>query len=759
MCPSIPKSVVRGLVAFATLLLPLPVVAQDYPPFGDPEDWAMYDRYLSEKSELLAQGRLGPNWLDGGGRFWYASRMDDVITLVEPATGAAEPLIDLERLKAALALIDVDVSPDSRLPFQSLSLLQEDQVARIRVAGSSFDVDLISYELTAVPEEEGTASTSEGLPGPLAPDGSKVAFLRDGNVWIHFLGEGREVQLTSDAEEFLRYTISGGWARIGAPWSPDSRYLVLERSDRRDMGRTPVVDWLSPDEEVTYSTRYSELQDSLPQEILYWDSETGEVTQVDLPRTQNGQAQLTVLGWRPDSSRLFMGRSTPAARSIEVFDVHIPDGAPRLILSETGPILPQAGGFKVLEDGFLWASDRDGHRHLYRYDTDGRLLAKLTDGEIWVEDDVEAVDEDTGWVYFRAYADPDRPYDMQFCRVRLDGTGYAVLTTGRGRHDVTLSPDRTYFLDEHSTRQRPPRTDLRRTDGTFVRILAEADIDLLRQRLGWVDAEEFVVKAADGETELWGALFKPYDFDPSKKYPVVINVYTTFYTSYSSGFLGGNSRDYAQLGFITLRLAFRGEHGSRSRGFAASLYGRVGCCEHEDAAAALTQLAADRPWMDLDRVGVFGGSWGGYHAARFLLMKPELFKVGIAERAWMDPADLGSMEVWMGSREENPSGYAQLSSLPLASRLEGKLLFVVNLADASGAVSSTFRMIDALIREGKPYDLLVVPDVGHLHGESGTRGQVAADYVWERQMPAYLVEHLIGPDRSGSEERRGSGRR
>jgi dipeptidyl aminopeptidase/acylaminoacyl peptidase len=226
---------------------------------------------------------------------------------------------------------------------------------------------------------------------------------------------------------------------------------------------------------------------------------------------------------------------------------------------------------------------------------------------------------------------------------------------------------------------------------------------------------------------------------------VVIIIYTTFWPQFSPSFeTGGNPRQYAQLGFITLRLALRGEYGARDRAFAAALYGRIGCCEHDDVAAALSQLAADRPWMDLDRVGVLGGSWGGYHAARFLLMRPDVFTVGIAERAWMDPRDLGSMELWMGMPEDNPEGYEQLSNLPFADRLEGRLLFVLTMADWGGTVSSTLRMVDALIRAGKPFDMLVVPGVEHLYHRSGERGEIADHYVWERQMPAYLVEHLIG---------------
>jgi dipeptidyl aminopeptidase/acylaminoacyl peptidase len=706
----------------------------------------MFDRYLEQQGKYNGGRGLDPHWVDDGRRFWFHARdSGDVVMLVDPTSNTAAPLLDVARVRSILRGAGVEGIPDTGLPFESLELHDADSVVRIGTVAGTFDLDLGTFRLSGAPDRPAEPQARMPPGSVRSPDSAKTVFLRDGNVWVRLLEMDREIQLTFDAEEFLRYSVSGGWARIRTPWSPDSRYLVIERSDRRELGKTPIVDWLSPEEDVSFVSRYSELQDDIPQELLYWDAATGALAAIALPAVTSGGDAVTVLGWRPASTELLVGRVLPGVRRREVLAADLVSGRVRTVLLEVGDIVPQAGAFTMLDDGFLWASDRDGHRHLYRYDYDGQLKAQLTAGDLWVVEDIDAIDVSSGWVYFRAYADPDRPYDMHFCRVRLDGTGYSVLTSQEGRHNVTLSPDMQYFLDEHSSITRPWQTDLRRVDGTYLRTLTRTDMQGLRKELRWIDAEEVVVKAADGTTDLWGALFKPYDFDPSTKYPVVIIIYTTFWPQFSPSFeTGGNPRQYAQLGFITLRLALRGEYGARDRAFAAALYGRIGCCEHDDVAAALSQLAADRPWMDLDRVGVLGGSWGGYHAARFLLMRPDVFTVGIAERAWMDPRDLGSMELWMGMPEDNPEGYEQLSNLPFADRLEGRLLFVLTMADWGGTVSSTLRMVDALIRAGKPFDMLVVPGVEHLYHRSGERGEIADHYVWERQMPAYLVEHLIG---------------
>jgi dipeptidyl aminopeptidase/acylaminoacyl peptidase len=190
-------------------------------------------------------------------------------------------------------------------------------------------------------------------------------------------------------------------------------------------------------------------------------------------------------------------------------------------------------------------------------------------------------------------------------------------------------------------------------------------------------------------------------------------------------------------------MSFRGEGWARDRAFRTAFYGRTGCCEHDDAAAVLEQLAAERPYMDLNRVGVLGGSRGGYNAARFILMRPDVFKVAVSDRGAMGPGE--HWEPFLGTREENPEGWAQASNIPLADRLVGELLLIQPSDDHF--FDHTMKMADALIRAGKEFDMLIVPGVGHRYDQAGERGRVADEYVWEWRMMAYLVEHLQPKER------------
>jgi dipeptidyl aminopeptidase/acylaminoacyl peptidase len=712
-------------------------LAQDYPPFGDPERWKMFDRYRALAVPLSRRGFIDDvHWIDHGRRFWFQAddETTSLIVVVDPASGTVDSLFNIHELTPALRQAGVTAIPSGGLRVDAVELVDGDRTARLVTNAATFDLDIatLAIRLTTAPD---SPSPQEDAPASIvSPDGSKSALVRDGNVWVRWTETGHEVPITSDADPpFLVYRTSHGWA-----WSPDSRHLVLIRTDRRDLPKRPIVDWLSATEDVEFTYRYAEYP-AAKQDILTWDTATAElsVLPVDL---HGADPEWTVLrAWRPDRPELFVAGQFPSPRRVELVAVNLHSGGVRTVLVEHGDsaVQPDYTDLTLLDDGFIWTSDRNGFHNLFRYDFDGRLVGQLTPDEVFVDGDVTAVDRAGGWVYFQA-ALPSRPYESQFCRVRLDGTGFAVLTDGDGTHQGELSPDFRYFLDRHSSSNRPPRTDLRRTDGSLIRTLATTDIAPLRTQLGWVDAEEFVVKAADGETDLWGVLYKPYDFDPARQYPVVQFVYTTYWGWWWRSWMRDmGMRRLAQLGFVTVVFNMRGEGGARSRAYRRAFYRRVGCCEHDDAAAVLQQLAAERPYMDMQRVGILGGSWGGYHAARFLLMRPDVFTVGVAERGAMELARAG----WpfMGTPEDNAAGYAAGSNLSLADRLQGKLLFVMPADD--GAFSSTVRMIDALIHAGKPYDLLLVPGTGHTYG--GVRGRIADDYVWTRMIPAYLVEHLI----------------
>jgi len=724
-------------LAVAALASPCTGLAQDYPAFGDLDHWKMFDRYRELAVPLSQQGFIGDvHWIDDGRRFWFQTGDDTtgLIVVVDPALGTVDSVIKIHEVALALQEAGVTPIPQGGLLIDSVELLDGDRIARLVTNAAMFDLNIATRTVRLTTSVDSRTAEAQPAAGIVSPDGAKRVMLRDGNVWLRWTETGQEVQITSDGEPpFLVYSTSQGWA-----WSPDSRHIVVIRTDRRSLPKRPIVDWLSEAEEVEFTYQYVEYP-AAKQEIFAWDSASEELSVLPVDLHGADPEWTTIRAWRPDRPELFVAGQFPSPRRVELVAVNLHSGVARTVLVEHGDsaVQPDYTDLTLLDDGFIWTSDRNGFHNLFRYDFDGRLVAQLTPNEVFVDGAVRGVDRAGGWVYFQA-ALPDRPYESQFCRVRLDGTGFAVLTDGDGTHQGELSPDFRHFLDRHSSPNRPPRTDLRRTDGSLLRTLATTDVAPLRAQLGWVDAEEFVVKAADGETDLWGVLYKPYDFDPSRQYPVVQFVYTTYWGWWWRDWMRDmGMRRLAQLGFVTVVFNIRGEGGARSLGYRRAFYGRVGCCEHDDAAAVLQQLAAERPYMDMQRVGILGGSWGGYHAARFLLMRPDVFKVGVAERGWMELHR--SQWPFMGTPEDNAAGYAAGSNLTLADRLQGKLLFVMPADD--NAFSSTVRMIDALIQAGKPYDLLLVPGTGHSY--AGARGKIADDYVWTRMIPAYFVEHLI----------------
>jgi dipeptidyl aminopeptidase/acylaminoacyl peptidase len=322
----------------------------------------------------------------------------------------------------------------------------------------------------------------------------------------------------------------------------------------------------------------------------------------------------------------------------------------------------------------------------------------------------------------------------------LEGKGLTRLTEAPGQHDVRFAPSGQFFLDTHSRVDRAPAVELRRADGKLLQTLASADITALKSDLRWRPPEEFVVKAGDGKTDLHGVLYKPFDFDPSKKYPVILHSLGAART-----FPGSGEREtkpiwpqaMAQLGFITFTVDVREPLISRRGGeFDRVTAGTIGRHEVPDYVAALKGLAAERPYMDLSRVGVLGLSYGGYHAIRALLQAPEVFHVGVAVAAITDSYGHPNFYV-LGPPEENRQAFEDASNLSLAGNLRGKLLLVHGTHDTSVPFSHAMKMVDALTRAGRPYDLIVLPGWGHWYPDTE---------VWERyRLEAYrryFIEHL-----------------
>ncbi len=706
---------------------------------------AMYNRYL-EFASYIKGGSIEPHWMADGSSFWYAEGGpgNTVIYKVDPEANTKTLLFDTARLRAALAFESRHEPPHEGLPFKEFSFVDGEESIRFNVEEKQFVLQLTTYSITTsppLPENERrrlvpqlTHKAVYGWPDVdvlevLSPDRRRFAGIRDHNLWLRSAQDGSSVQITIDGIPDYEWGERGQDADKWAWWSPNSQKLALKKEDWRRVVAVPIVRYLGRTEEVSWLRGARGSPVGLGPRTELFVVGTGVTGKVRIDTGDDSDQQIAPLGWHPDGSELFFLRMDPEFKRLDLMIANVETGASRVILTEAQETFVMAeefydagliGGwlqpFTLLEDGkrFVWASERDGWRQLYLYDTDGNLIRRLTAGSFPVVGGI-TVDERLGWVYFIAQAEK-RPYDYHLYRVSLEGEGFSRLTEGSGQHDVQFAPSKKFFLDTHSNVDRAPVVELRAADGTLLQVLSRADSSAL-QDLHWSPPEEFVVKAADGETDLYGLLYKPYNFDATRKYPVINYIYAAPYSAvvpgtFTSNWLGVRAQAMAQLGFVTFIVDVRGT-AHRGKAFQTVTYGNIGRYEILDHVATLEQLADERPYLDLNHVGVWGMSWGGYYAVRALLQAPDVFHVGIAVNPDVERYDHHGDLPYMGSPANNKAGYDYGSNIRLADNLQGKLLLIQSTSDAHGTFAWTMKLIEALIQKGKPYDLIVLPDEGH----------------------------------------------
>ncbi len=753
---TIPVILVVALVVGCATTNPLMKEAEEA---SQSEREAMYYRYL-EFPSLVKGGSVEPHWMADGSSFWYAegAPANTVIWKVDPKANTKTPLFDTPRLRRALTDALGHEPPYKGLPFDKFTFVGEGEKAvKFTVEDKEFILQLDIYVITRAPavSEEGKnrlvprvvrkspfRNIFADILEELSPDGRWFAHLKDHNLWLRSTYDGRIKPLTTDGVKDYEWDYETGEdARI---WSPDSFKLAVTKRDSRKVPKIPIVHWLKPTVEVEWFHR-PRVGGPLPQwELFIVDILSKRQVRVDIGAEPD--QYLRILGWRPDGAELLFTRFNREHKKLDVMAANPISGSTRIVLTETRktffhPLWARTLSLTLFKDGkrFIWMSERDGWNHFYLYDLDKKLIRRLTEGTFPVVR-IVAVDEKAGWVYFTAHDDRQRPYDTHLYRVNLEGKGFTRLTEGTGQHAIRFSPSKEFFLDTHSSTSQPPVVELRRADGTLLQTLSKANIEALREELKWNPPEEFVVKAADGETDLYGVLYKPYDFDPNKKYPVIEVIYAGPQTTmvpgtFSPNLRGLSAQALAQLGFITFIVDGRGTP-QRGKEFQDVVYGNFGRYEIPDHVATLKQLAEERPYMELNRVGITGYSWGGYFTIRAMLLAPDVYHVGVAGAPAPDLYFAASpVEPYLGLRQENKEAYEYASNARLAGNLKGKLLLIHGTSDAT--FSETMKMVEALIRAGKPYDLLVMPEQGHISlrfGRSGT--------YWRDAIRRYFQEHL-----------------
>ena len=554
--------------------------------------------------------------------------------------------------------------------------------------------------------------------------------------------------IVSDSDGTIRLQLRGaqnhGWGVAPNAWDRDRRFFVAIRRDVREIHRVPIVDYSSAVERVTYAP-YPKTGTPLPVEELHMvDPGAGASRPVQL---DTRDAYIWFLGWRRTVSEALVMRMSRTGKRLDLFAIK-PDGTTRLLAHDERPDTFVAAldfstgdwAWQVSplpdDSGFLWMSERDGWRHVYHYGYDGAVKKRVTSGAFPVHRVVH-IDTTGRHVYALASGDSARPYDRHVYRVALDGTGFTPLTSAHGQHIPAFSASGNFFVDSYSSLSEPHTVELRRADGTLIKQLGQAS-----RPPDYTPPEPFRVKAADGTTDLYGVLYRPADFDATKRYPIVDYIYAGPFTSvHQTTYLPSSgmhriSAALAQMGFVVAMLDARGTPG-RGKAFQDANYGRIGEIEIPDHVAALRELARSRPYIDTTRAGIVGHSWGGYFALRGMLTAPDFFKVGYAGA----PGDLTEAasinEPNMGLPANNKAGYDAGSNITKASALRGKLKIMHGTSDVMAPLSTTMRMVQALIDANKTVDLLIMP--GQPHGPAGAAGR-----YYREDVRRYMATHLLG---------------
>ncbi len=580
--------------------------------------------------------------------------------------------------------------------------------------------------------EQGTQPTSRPAPGPTEPRVS----IEDDNVVLH-PPSGPPVALSRDGTPQDAYT---GQHAL----SPDGTRLLVVRAEPAETHRIHLVE-ARPDggvQPVVHELDYLKPGDRIARPRLALFDLPGRraipVSDALLPNPWS----LDHLHWSADGRECYALYNERGHQRLRVLAIAAEDGAVRTVLEETSPTFIDYASKLHLqhleeENALLWMSERSGWNHLYRVDRRDGEIRPVTAGA-WAVRGVERVDPVRREVTFRAVGvDPDQdPYHEHYGRVSLDGGPVTWLTEGDGTHTVRFSPDGRYYVDTYSRVDAAPVHELRRTaDGGLVLELARADLAPLRAS-GWRAPERFVATGRDGRTDIWGVLFYPSNFDPARRYPVIENIYAGPHGHFvPKAFRRWHgSREIAELGFIVVRIDGMGTNW-RSKAFHDVCWKNLGDSGFPDRIRWIRAAAAERPFMDLDRVGIYGGSAGGQSALRALLAHGDFYHAAVADCGCHDNRmdKIWWNELWMGW----PLGehYAAQSNVTCAKQLTGDLLLIVGALDRNVDPSSTMQVVDALIEADKDFELLVMPSAGH--------GAAETDYGRRRRQD-FFVRHLLG---------------
>ena len=736
-----------AVLILALLCLPSWAAAQ-----GTPAD---YQRAMSlrDKYQSLALGVVDQvAWIESSNRFWYRRTVKGgtEFIVVNADTLAKEPAFDHAKLAAGISTATGGKYTAVTLPFNTVAFVEEGKRIEFSLVPGGgrggppapggpaiWRCTLDTYACRQPPPREGRGRGGNGLAGPVrppfeingatpkkSPDGKLEALVRNYNVAIREVGKRDVTLLSTDGSE------GGYYDPESLVWSPDSTKLAVYRVTP---GFRRYIHYVTSSPEDQLQPENSTMQYAKPGDVL--DVERPVIFHVpDKKQIVVDDAlfpnayDMSRLEWRKSGAAVSFEYNQRGHQVYRVIEVDGTTGKARTVISEEPKTFFCYSGKKFRQDigdgkEVVWMSERDGWNHLYLYDgVTGEVKNQITKGD-WVVRSVVHVDEEKRQIFFSAsgmYPGKD-PYFVHYYRIDVDGTGLTPLTTADANHKVTFSPDRRYYVDVYSRVDLPTVAELHKTaDASTAATLEKADISQL-VAAGWKPPEVFVAKGRDGRTDIYGVIYRPANFNPAKKYPVVENIYAGPQDSFvPKSFQAYNQmQSTAEIGFIVVQIDGMGTS-NRSKAFHDVAWRNLKDAGFPDRILWHKAVAAKYPYYDITRVALYGTSAGGQNALGGLLFFPDFYKIAFSAAGCHDNRmdKIWWNEQWMGW----PIGdqYAASSNVDNAWRLQGRVLLVVGEMDHNVDPSSTMQVVNQLIKHNKDFDLLVVP--GMDHGNGGAYG-------------------------------------
>ncbi len=767
------RSVILKFAILITTVV-VPAFAQQ-PPAFTAADYARAEKFMGYNTNpLVFHGGIRPAWMPDG-RFWYRNTTSVGVEFVifDPARGTRQPAFDQTKLATALSAATGTTLNPMRLPIMDFELSRDGQTVTVNLRGRRWKCDLQAGKCTALEGAGAPEAGARPLPARaaagneiLSPDKKLAAFIRDWNLWVRDVASGKETQLTTDGVKDFGYaTDNAGWIRSDRPillWSPDSKKIATFQQDQRNVGEMYLVNtqvghpkleaWKYPlpgDDVVTMIQR------------VIIDLNGPKVVRLQMPPDQHRGTvcdHLICRGldwedvqWSPDAGKLAFVSTSRDHKREQLRIADAATGAVRDVLEETVATYYESGNGRVnwrylpQSNEVIWYSERDNWGHLYLYDLNGKLKQQITSGD-WQVSQLLRVDEKNRVLYLLGFGHEKGrdPYFAHLYRVGMDGKNFALLTPEDANHEVTLAPSGRHFVDSYSKPDVPPVTVLRDIDGKLLATIEKADISKLLAT-GWKPPQAITVKARDGVTDLYGLMFVPTNLDANKKYPIINSIYpgpqggSVGSRSFSAA--RGDCQALAELGFVVVQIDGMGNP-DRSKKFHDAYFGNMGDNTLPDQVTGMKQLAQRYAWIDIDRVGIWGHSGGGYAAADAMFRYPDFFKVGISEAGNHDNREYEDdwAEKWQGLLVKNPDGtsnYDNQANQNVAKNLKGHLLLAHGTMDDNVPFYNTLLVVNELIKANKDFDLLLLPNRHHGFGSE--------PYMIRRRWD-YFVRYLLGAE-------------